>query len=88
MPTTKTETKTERFEEMLARLEGLVRSLESEELSLEDSIAAFEAGVVLSRECQLRLDAAQRKVELLERGADGDLTLRPLQPAAVGESEA
>ena len=78
-------TKTERFEDMLARLEGLVRSLESEELALEESIAAFEEGMVLSRECQRRLDAAQRKVELLERNADGAPTTRPLEPAPAGE---
>ena len=80
-------TKAERFEEMLARLEGLVRSLESEELALEESIAAFEEGVALSRECQHRLDAAQRKVELLERGADGVTATRPLEPAPTGEGK-
>ena len=73
----------ERFEQMLSRLEGLVRALEAEELDLEHSIAAFEEGVALSRECRRRLDVAERRVELLQRDADGKLTSEPLTPTAV-----
>ncbi len=44
--------KTPNFEKSLAELETLVESMESGELSLEDSLAAFEKGVKLTRDCQ------------------------------------
>lgn len=66
-----------RFEDLLARLESIVKQLESEELDLERSIAAFEEGVKLSRECHNRLDEAERKVELLRRLPTGEVTSEP-----------
>ncbi len=68
-----------RFEDLLARLESIVRQLESEELDLERSIEAFEEGVKLSRECHKRLDEAERKVELLRRLPGGEITSEPLR---------
>lgn len=62
-----------RFEELLDRLESLVRSLESEELDLERSIQAFEEGVALARQCHERLDEAERRVEVLRRGPGGSV---------------
>ncbi|WP_426415969.1 exodeoxyribonuclease VII small subunit [Aestuariirhabdus sp. LZHN29] len=53
------------FEQSLAELEALVEKMESGELSLEQSLQAFEQGVSLTRECQQALTSAQQKVELL-----------------------
>lgn len=53
------------FEEALASLEGLVEAMEEGELSLEDSLKAFETGIRLTRECQQALDQAEQKVQLL-----------------------
>ena len=53
------------FEESLASLEGLVDAMESGDLSLEESLKAFEQGIKLTRECQQALDAAEQKVQLL-----------------------
>ncbi|HWK54743.1 MAG TPA: exodeoxyribonuclease VII small subunit [Hyphomicrobiales bacterium] len=55
------------FETALAELESLVDSMEEGELSLEDSLEAFEKGVRLTRECQQALVAAEQKVQLLMR---------------------
>ncbi len=63
-----------RFEDILAGLEAIVASLESQELDLEQSIQAFEQGVALARECHRRLDDAERRVEVLRRGPDGKPT--------------
>jgi exodeoxyribonuclease VII small subunit len=63
--------KKEKFEEALARLEEIVRKLESGNMSLEDSLKAFEEGVRLSRICSERLDEAERRVEILVNGATG-----------------
>ncbi|MBW6485372.1 MAG: exodeoxyribonuclease VII small subunit [Syntrophobacterales bacterium] len=55
----------EKFEAMLAKLEEIVRRMETGELTLEESLAAFEEGIKLSRNCAKTLDEAQRKVEIL-----------------------
>ena len=55
----------EKFEVMLAKLEELVRRMETGEMTLEESLAAFEEGIKLSRNCSKTLDEAQRKVEIL-----------------------
>ena len=60
------------FEQSLAELQTLVERLENGELSLEDSLGAFEQGIRLTRDCQASLAQAEQKVQqLLER--DGEL---------------
>jgi len=71
------------FEHSLAELQTLVERMESGELSLEDSLTAFEQGIGLTRECQAALAQAEQKVQiLLER--DGELERAPFDsdPAA------
>jgi|TARA_Y100000310_G_scaffold105217_1_gene103596 exodeoxyribonuclease VII small subunit len=53
------------FEESLAQLEELVEQMEDGDLSLEDSLKAFEKGIKLTRECQRALKQAEQKIELL-----------------------
>ncbi|MEC8443062.1 MAG: exodeoxyribonuclease VII small subunit [Pseudomonadota bacterium] len=53
------------FENALAELEALVARMESGELSLEDSLAAFEKGIGLTRQCQQALTSAEQRVQLL-----------------------
>ncbi|QDD90035.1 exodeoxyribonuclease VII small subunit [Pseudomonas oryzihabitans] len=68
------------FEQSLAELQTLVERLESGELSLEDSLGAFEQGIRLTRECQGALAQAEQKVQiLLEK--DGELSAVPFAPA-------
>lgn len=66
-----------RFEDLLARLEGLVKALEGEELDLERSLDAFEEGVRLARACHGRLDQAERRVEALRRLPGGEVGTEP-----------
>ena len=61
----------EGFDVIVERLRGVVERLEAGSLSLEDSLAAFEEGVGLTRRGASILDAAERRVELLTRGSDG-----------------
>ena len=65
------------FEKSLEKLESLVKTLESGELSLEDSIKAFEEGVSLAQNCGKILDEAEKKVEILLRSKDGTATKQP-----------
>lgn len=61
------------FETALAELEALVTRMESGELSLEESLSAFERGIGLTRSCQEALTAAEQRVQLLmERNGQSD----------------
>lgn len=62
------------FEQSLEELDSLVSKLEDGELSLEESLAAFERGIKLTRECQQHLSEAEQKVSLLV-GQDDELEL-------------
>jgi exodeoxyribonuclease VII small subunit len=68
------------FEKSLARLEEVVRRLESPQLSLDEAMKLFEEGVELSRECQKQLEEAEGKVEILLRKADGKIVAEPFEP--------
>jgi len=68
------------FERSLARLEEVVRKLESPQLSLDEAMKLFEEGVALSRECQKQLEEAEGKVEILLKKADGKLAAEPFDP--------
>jgi exodeoxyribonuclease VII small subunit len=53
------------FETALGDLEALVASMEAGEMSLDESLQAFERGVKLTRHCQAALKAAELKVRML-----------------------
>ena len=53
------------FREAMAELDGIVGTLESNTLELEDSLAKYERGVALLRALQGRLSDAQQKVDVL-----------------------
>jgi len=71
-----------RFESSLEELERIVQQLEVGDLPLDRSLELFEQGVRLSRECQKRLDEAERKIEILLKGSDGGYV-----PTAFEETE-
>lgn len=56
------------FEKALARLEEIVRAMESGDAMLDKSLALFEEGVGLVKYCQTALDEAEQKVKLLKKG--------------------
>ena len=58
------------FEQALDELDALVRRLESGEMNLEDSLAAYERGVGLYRQCQGALEQAELRIRLLADPAD------------------
>jgi exodeoxyribonuclease VII small subunit len=66
-----------KFEEGLAGLEKLVDELENGDLGLDEALKRFEKGVKLSAQLQAALEVAQRKVEKLAQGADGEAALEP-----------
>ncbi len=58
------------FEQALSQLTGLVEKLETGELPLEESVAAFEQGVKLSRRCEALLDQAEQRLQVLNDSED------------------
>jgi exodeoxyribonuclease VII small subunit len=75
-----------RFEIALEELEKIVEQLESGDLSLEDSLTAFENGVGLVKYCNQKLSDVEKKIELLVRDKEGKLQLKALETIA-GEEE-
>jgi exodeoxyribonuclease VII small subunit len=68
-----------KFEDQLENLEDIVTRIDSGELSLEESIEAFERGVGLVRALNHKLDEVERRVEVLMRGTGGELRSTPYE---------
>lgn len=60
------------FEEAYERLEEVLSRLQIGNMPLDDSLAAYEEGMALAAHCQALLDAAELRVETLERATDSD----------------
>lgn len=67
----KTEEQPKSFEASLEALEQIVHQLEGGDLPLEKSLELFEDGIRLSRQCQERLNQAERRIEVLLRDNQG-----------------
>lgn len=53
------------FEELIKELENITNRLEKEELSLDESVKLFEEGMLISKECNFKLDEAEKKITIL-----------------------
>ena len=63
------------FEDSLQKLENIVETLEAGDLSLEDSLKAFEDGIALTRQCQDALSKAEHRVKILMEKNGAEETL-------------
>jgi exodeoxyribonuclease VII small subunit len=79
--------KKQSFEDSLAELEKIVGKLEQGDLALEESLELFEKGVSLSRDCQERLNKAERRIEVLLKDQNGDPALKNLGEQPVESIE-
>ncbi len=75
------------FEQSLDALEQLVDKMEHGEMSLEDSLAAYERGVGLYRRCQTALEHAELRVRLLSDPQD-PASAQPFAPIAPPATDA
>ncbi len=62
------------FEESVSRLEEIVRALENGNVTLDESIKLYEEGIALVRNCNGKLDSAEKKIRILTQTADGELS--------------
>ncbi len=65
------------FEQSMRRLEEITRKLEQGEVSLDETVQFFEEGMTLYRECLAKLTETEKKIELLTRDQEGNLTRTP-----------
>ncbi len=78
-------TKPKKFEDEIKELETIVSQIDSGALTLDESIGAFERGVMLVKALNGKLDEVERKVELLTRSAGGELRTAPFEPSSEDE---
>ncbi|CCJ34586.1 MULTISPECIES: exodeoxyribonuclease VII small subunit [Caloramator] len=62
------------FEEAIKRLEDIVKKLESDSLSLDESLKLFKEGIELSDYCNKKLDEAERQINIILKGQNGEVT--------------
>jgi len=75
-----------KFEEAMERLEKIVESLESGDMSLEDSLGIFEEGMKLVGFCSKKLEEAEQKVTLLVKESEGKYSQQPFETEAKKET--
>nr|MBP7734661.1 exodeoxyribonuclease VII small subunit [Spirochaetota bacterium] len=76
------------FEKALQKLEEIAVKLEDGDLGLDESISQFEKGMKLAKFCRQKLDEAERKIEILQKGADGQVSAKEVDvDDASGEIE-
>lgn len=61
------------LEEAMTRLEAVVAELENEKLPLDKSLKLYEEGVKLASLCAGELEAAKRKIQILQSGKGGEI---------------
>ncbi len=60
------------FEESMEKLEKIAKELESDDLSLNDSVKKFEEGMKISQDCKKVLDEAEKKITILINDTEKD----------------
>lgn len=60
------------FEEMLSGLEKTAEILSSEDITLEEAVAAYEKGIREYEACRNMLDSAKQKIEVYRKGEEND----------------
>jgi exodeoxyribonuclease VII small subunit len=65
------------FEAAIARLEVIVKAMEGDAVSLDESLALYEEGVALVRRLNRELEEAEQRVMILQRTPDGEIKPAP-----------
>lgn len=62
------------FEDKMKKLEEIANELEKGELNLDESVSKFEEGMKLSKECSKMLEKAEKKITMLIKDEDGNIS--------------
>lgn len=68
------------FEKALKQLEEIVHELESDEYTLDESLAKFEEGIKLSKFCSEKLEQSEKRISILLKDQDGDILEETFAP--------
>lgn len=68
------------FESSIERLEAIVEEMESDKLPLEELLARYEEGVKLVKFCSEKLEAAEKRIEIIARDAKGKPQVSEFDP--------
>jgi exodeoxyribonuclease VII small subunit len=71
MPAKQSKETDQSFESAINRLEEIVEEMESDKLPLEQLLVRYEEGTRLAKVCQEKLDAAEKRIEIIARGPSG-----------------
>lgn len=63
------------FEDSMNELETIVTQLETGDITLDDSLKLFEEGIKLAKTCQNKLEEAEKKVKILTKTSNGEMSL-------------
>ena len=63
------------IESLMVRLEEIVKEMEGEKLPLDKSLKLYEEGIGIVAKCSAELEAAKRKIKILQQGKDGEIEL-------------
>lgn len=74
------------FESAITRLEEIVEEMESDKLPLEQLLVRYEEGTRLAKVCQEKLDSAEKRIEIIARGAAGKPQLVEFEGTAESAS--
>ena len=61
----------ENFEELITKLEDITNKLESDKLSLDESVKLFEDGMKISKKCNEKLEDAEKRITILLKSDEG-----------------
>lgn len=76
-----------KFEEVLKKLEHIVKDLEDGGLSLDDALDKYEEGIRLSKTCAKKLEVAKKKVEILLKSENGSLEIKAFDEKTTEEAK-
>ena len=65
------------LEAAMQRISQIVTSMEDGDLPLEKLLDCYEEGLALVKGCQEKLDAAEKRIQLIARDASGSVTMKP-----------
>lgn len=76
-----------KFEEALEKLENIIREMEEGELPLRESLDKYEEGAKLVDFCRKKLEAAEKKIEILRRTPEGEVRQEPFENQLSSDEE-
>jgi exodeoxyribonuclease VII small subunit len=75
------------FEQSMKLLERIVQELEDGDLPLEKAIKKFEEGIKLTKLCSEKLDETEKKISILLKNSEGQMTEKPFMPEAETDED-